>query len=273
VGVVRACPPDTVFCGQLRNHGLYLTVTRELRRFFAELYGKLPGTGGGKAGSMHLCAPEQGLMTTAGIVAATIAPAVGAALAATQQGRDNISAVLFGDAAMEEGEFYERLNLACLRRLPVIFLCEDNELSIHVSTEERRGFRSPFELARSFKCYAAEGNGADVLEVMDITTMAIRAMRHQERPAFLCLHWFRYLEHVGPGTDFHVGYRPRPSDEELDRLDPIKNYERYLAGTDIPTAELERIRAELAVEIEANIAAAKNDPVPTAEDLMRGVYA
>jgi pyruvate dehydrogenase E1 component alpha subunit len=275
VGVVRSCPPQpkTIYWGQLRNHGLYLTVTRETRKFFAELYGKRTGTGSGKAGSMHLCSPEHGLIATSGIVAGTISPAVGAGFASKYLGSGELSVVLIGDAAVEEGEFDESLNFACLHKLPVLFICEDNDLSIHVFAEERRGFTSIANKARAYDCHVFEGDGTDVLEVMEVTQKAIARMTEYPKPAFICFKWFRYLEHVGPYLDFHGGYRPQPSDEKLKASDPVFKYEQFMLGQGVGLAELQEIRDQIGAQIAESVAQAKRDPYPTEGDLLKGVYA
>ena len=120
---MRDClPPNTKSFGQLRNHGPYLAITGETDRFFGELYGKVTGTSSGKGGSMHLSSPEHHLIATSGIVASTISLAVGAGFAAKYRDTDEISVAMFGDAAVEEGEFWESLNFACLHRLRVLLV-------------------------------------------------------------------------------------------------------------------------------------------------------
>jgi len=215
VGVTHVMPRNAKSFGQLRNHGQYLALTGETDAYFGELYGKVTGTGAGKAGSMHLCSPEHGLISTSGIVAATVPLAVGAALAAKYRGSDELALAMFGDAAVEEGEYWDCFNFACLHKLRVLLVCEDNDLSIHTSGAERRGHKSIAGVMRGFDCHVFEGDGTDVRAVMALTRTALAAMEREPWPGFLCLKWFRFLEHVGPNTDFHVGYRPRPDEETL----------------------------------------------------------
>ena len=121
---------DLLFC-TYRSHAFYLAKGGNLREMFAELYGKITGCARGKAGSMHLAAPEVGLMGASAVVASTIPHAVGAALAAKRLSKDQIIVGVFGDGATEEGVYHESLNFAALHRLPVIFLCENNGLAVH----------------------------------------------------------------------------------------------------------------------------------------------
>lgn len=275
VGVTHCLPPGTKSFGQLRNHGQYLGITGETEKFFGELYGKVTGTGGGKAGSMHLASAEHGLISTSGIVASTIPLAVGAGFAAKYRGTDEIAVAMFGDAGVEEGEFWESLNFACLHRLRVLFVCEDNDLSIHTFGADRRGFKGKSIAAavRGFDCHVLEGDGTDVLVVIDIVRTALSLMMGDPKPAFLHLKWFRFLVHVGPTTDFHVGYRPKPSEEESKAADPVYKYEQFLLAGGFDASRLQRIREELAFQIAGSVERAKAAPYPTEEDLYKGVLA
>ena len=273
VGVAHLLPPNARSFGHPRNHGQYLALTGETDKFFGELYGKVTGTGGGKAGSMHICSPEHGLITTSGIVASTISLAVGAALAAKCLGTDDLAVAMFGDAAMEAGEFWESLNFACLHQLRVLFVCEDNDLAVHTPGAERRGFSSMTDVTRGFNCHCLEGDGTDVRSVLEVVGETLALMARDPRPAFVCFKWFRFLEHVGPNTDFHVGYRAQPGAAELLALDPVYTYEQYLRSQGIDAAQLLRIRTELASQIEASVVRARTAPYPTEEDLFKGVFA
>lgn len=112
-----------------------------MSEFFAELMGRRTGISKGKAGSMHLAAPKQGLIGASAVVASTIPHAVGAALAEKIKGdSDRIFVSNFGDRAMEQGVFHESMNFASLHKLPVLFLCEDNGLAVHTDKQSRQSF-------------------------------------------------------------------------------------------------------------------------------------
>ena len=138
VGVCAAVPPGTKFFGTYRNHALFLALTEDTDRLFGELYGKLTGTAKGKAGSMHLAAPAEGLLATSAVVGTTIPVAVGVALANQYRQSDGLVVSFFGDGAVEEGVFWESLNFACLKKLRLLFVCEDNGLAIHTPTDQRQ---------------------------------------------------------------------------------------------------------------------------------------
>lgn len=273
VGVCHALPPTAKSFGQLRNHCQYLALCghdpRALDAFFAELYGKVTGVGQGRAGSMHLAWPDGGLVSTSGIVGSTISLAVGAALAAKYRGTDEVAVAMFGDAAIEEGEFWESLNFACLHKLRVLFVCEDNDLAIHTFAHQRRGFKSIPDVMRGFDCHVFDGDGTNVLKVIGAIQTALQLQAQDPRPVFACFRWFRFLEHCGPNTDFNAGYRPKPDDAILQALDPIANYELWLARNGYDSAELRVVRDEVIAEVERSIAAAKAAPYPA--DLFKEV--
>ena len=141
VGVCANLQVDDWVFINYRGHAFYLAKGGPLPEFFAELMGRRTGLSKGKAGSMHLAAPEVGVIGASAVVASTISHAVGAALAAKirrQSGR--IFVANFGDGATEQGVFHESLNFASLHRLPVLFLCEDNGLAVHSSVRERQSY-------------------------------------------------------------------------------------------------------------------------------------
>lgn len=272
VGVAQCLPAGSRAFGQLRNHGQYLSMTGETDSFFGELYGKVTGTGGGKAGSMHLSAPDYGLMSNSGIVSSTIPLAVGSGLAAKYLDSDVITVAMFGDAAVEEGEFWESLNFACLHGLRVIFVCEDNDMSIYTTGKERRGFSSILDPVRGFNCYTLEGDGTDVRSVIPVVQKAIDMMISDPKPAFLCFSWFRLLDHVGVGKDFGVSFRPVPTDDEVKAVDPVYKYEQYLLKEGYDAAALESVRAEMGDQIESSVARAIQADYPGADELYQGVF-
>lgn len=273
VGVCHCLPPGSKTFGTYRNHVLYLTMTNDTDGFFAELYGKMTGPAKGKAGSMHICAPEQGVMATSAVVGTPIPVAVGAALANAYRDARALVAVFFGDGAMEEGVFWESLNFACLRRLPILFVCEDNELAIHTFKAERQGFRSIPDALGGFTCHVASGDGSDLLGVITLTQQVLTRMAEEPKPGFLHVTYLRFMEHVGPGEDWQVGYRRRPSPEEMERLDPVQRFEKNLLQETCSTEELEAIRTEVDAQIDRSVLAAQQAPFPPPSELYADVLA
>lgn len=272
VGVTHPLPPTAKVFSSYRVHGLYLAMTRETDQYFAELYGKSTGTGGGKAGSMHLTAPEQGLITTSGIVGATVSVAVGAALANKYRGNDDVVVSVFGDSVPETGEFWESLNFACLHHLRIIFVCEDNGLAAQVPKVERQGFKTLQGAVQGFECHTPTwARGTDVVDVIERMRSVLNVMDQSPGPAVLSFSYLRFREHVGPNTDWHIGYRDEPGNPES--WDPIRQYRRHLREQGVQPEALQDIEAAIDAQIEASIARAKAAQFPDASDLLRGVFA
>ena len=273
VGVCQMLLPKTKTFGTYRNHALYLAMTQDTDGFFGELYGKMTGPGKGKAGSMHLSAPAQGLLATSAVVATTIPVAVGAALANAYLRSEDFAVVFFGDGAVEEGVFWESLNFACLRHLRVLFVCEDNGLAIHTPTSQRHGFRSIPEALQGFNCHIVSGDGSDLIEVLTSTRQMLKQMEQQPKPGVLHFRYFRLLEHVGPREDFDAGYRRRPTPEEYERLDPVVRFERELRQRGWSQAELDSVREAVDEQLERSVRAAQAAPFPSPAELTTDVWA
>lgn len=273
VGVCHALPKKTRAFGTYRNHALYLSMTGDSDGFFAELYGKATGPGKGKAGSMHLALPEQGLVATSAVVGTTIPVAVGAALANRYRNSDAWVVSFFGDGAVEEGVFWESVNFACLHRLRILFVCEDNGLAIHTAASHREGFRSIPEALIGFRCHVATGDGSDLPEVVRMTRRMLRVMEEEPQPGFLHFTCFRFLEHVGPREDFDAGYRRRPTPEEVERTDPVVRFERHLAEQGVPAQELAQVRAEVERQLQRSVELAKQAPFAPPAELYTDLFA
>ncbi len=271
-GVHHCLPKGTKYFGTYRNHAIYLACTDDTDTFFAEMFGKVTGCAKGKAGSMHLSAPEHGLVATSAVVGTTIPLAVGSALAETMKGGDDLSVVFFGDGAMEEGVFYESLNFASLKNLPVLFVCEDNSLAIHTHRHDRTGWKSTRDLVSGFNCLYAEGDGTDLTDVAAKTQDLVKVMKEENRPGFLNLTYFRFLEHVGPQEDFKFGYRPKP-DSAVERFDPLLKAEAFLKGIGFTEKDFVALREELVERIIKSVAAAEEAPYPGPAELYMDVWA
>jgi TPP-dependent pyruvate/acetoin dehydrogenase alpha subunit len=221
---VGACqslkPTDLLFCSY-RSHAFYLAKGGNLREMFAELYGKTTGCGRGKAGSMHLAAPEVGLMGSSAVVASTIPHAVGAALAANRLKKGQVIVAAFGDGATDEGVYHESLNFAALHKLPIIFLCENNGLAVHSRIEARHSFQT-LEHARSYGLLAIRiPEGYDFMKVHEVFSGIVHEVRQSRRPYFVEILTCRYREHVGINEDYEAGYRTREEIERWKSLDPL----------------------------------------------------
>ncbi len=267
VGVCEALQPaDIVFCSY-RSHAAYLAKGGDLKRMLAELYGKVTGCAKGKGGSMHLIDVAHGVMGSSAVVGTTIAHAIGYAYAVKYQRRNTVVAVFFGDGATDEGVFYESLNFAGLKRLPLIFICENNSYAIHTHQLRRQPQANLVERVRAHGL-PAERIEDDVLRVYERVTAAVDALRAgQPGPFFFECMTYRWKEHVGPNEDFHLGYRTREEAEPWFKNDQVKR----LAGL-IDGDARQQIEREVELEIEAAFAFAEESPFPEPAELYTDVF-
>jgi acetoin:2,6-dichlorophenolindophenol oxidoreductase subunit alpha len=271
VGVTHGLPTGSKVFGYYRGHGLYLAMTGETDRYFAELYGRSNGTGGGRGGSMHLMAPERGLMLSSGIVGATVSAATGAALAHQYQGSGAVVVSVFGDAVPECGEFWESLNFACLHGLRIIFVCADNGLAAQVPQSQRRGFGSLQEAVGGFECAAPTSiDGSDTNAVLAAVAQAIRHTQEHSTPVVLTCCYFRYYEHVGTYEDWHTGYRSKPANWEA--LDPVARYEQHLLDEGVTPEGLAAVDGEVREQVAQSLRRARRGLFPADDSLIDGVY-
>lgn len=232
--VVNTLGSENYYYGTYRSHALYLALTRDLHAFFGELHGKESGASQGKAGSMHLLAPEKNLMATSAIVGSTAPLAVGGALAEKLKGSSKKTVCFHGDGAMEEGAFFEAMNFACVKKLNVLFVCEDNALAIHAHKKGRQSFTNYQALIESF---GARYMMADQRNIQDFVAVC-EEIKTINAPVFLHCPHHRFMEHVGVSEDYQAGYRDRPSD--LPGLDPLNAFDEL-----IEKDEREKIKKEV----------------------------
>lgn len=272
VGIVAALQKQDQVFGTYRSHGLYLAKTDDADKFFAELYGKVTGSQRGRAGSMHLAEPEESMMLTSAVVGTTIPVAVGAALANKFLKNQKMVAAFFGDGAINEGVFWESLNFACLKKLPILFVCEDNNFAIHSPVGERIGYKSIVEIVSQFYCHVAESRTTDVFEIYKMTSEMIGKMKQTGRPGFLHLKYYRYLEHVGVDEDFSFGYRPRQEFLRWKRVDPVLVARRYLLKARIKENDIEATENAVDQSLNQSLNKAQKAPYPTEAELFIDVY-
>lgn len=274
VGVCAALSPHDVVFGNHRAHGHYLAKGGNLNAMVAELYGRATGCCGGRGGSMHLIDLEAGFMGSTPIVGGTVPLAVGAAWAASLRNEKTVSVVFFGDGCFEEGVMHESLNFAALHRLPVIFVCENNEFSVYTHLNERQPQRPIYRIAEAHGLSSYSGDGNDIEVVLDIAKTAVDAARQGQGPQFIELHTYRWREHCGPNFDDDLEYRSPQEIETGLKNCPIAKYTAKLTPT-MPSldAEIKRIETEIRDEIAAAFDFALSSPKPSIEDAREKVYA
>ncbi len=251
VGVCQnLSPKDYVISGH-RAHAHYLAKGGSLPRMIAEIYGKKTGCCKGRGGSMHLTDLETGFVASTPIVASSIPIGVGIAFASLMKKEPRVTTIFFGEGATEEGVWAESLNFAALKKLPVLFICENNFYSVysplHVRQPEER---DRVAIAKAHGIYTDAGDGNSVEDVFSKTNKALEHVRKGQGPAFLEFTTYRYREHCGPYFDNHIGYRTEEEAALWQTRCPLKNYQNI---------DEEK---QIAAEINAAFLFAHNSPLP-----------
>jgi len=211
-----------------RSHGHYIAKGGDIKALMAELYGKVTGCSRGRGGSMHLASSDVGLPGSSAIVAGTIPLAVGVALAFSMLKKDAVSIAFFGDGAVNEGAFYEALNFAGLKKLPVIFVCENNAYSTHMPVSCCLADANIYRKAEIFDMPGIRVDGNNVMEVYKVAKKAIDDARNGKGPTLIECMTYRWRGHVGPSDDFDKGLRNKEELECWMSKDPINGLEEFL---------------------------------------------
>jgi len=268
VGICDPLRAEDIVSITYRGHAAYLAKGGSLPAFMAELYGKATGSAAGKGGSMHLIDIERGILGASAVVGTNIPVAVGYALALKREGRGRVVACFLGDGATEEGVFSESLNFAALKRLPILFVCENNGYAIHATTSQRWASDQLCARVSTYGIPATLLADGDLLAIRAAAAAAYAALRQGAGPAFLECRTYRWREHVGPNEDYDAGYRSRAELEVWQARDQIARLSAALDGK-----ERDRIDAALSTEIAAAVAFAERSPFPGIEQLTHDVFA
>jgi len=256
-----------------RGHGHCIAKGADIRRMMAELFGRVDGYCKGKGGSMHIADFAVGMLGANGIVGGGLPIACGAALAAQLEGRGNVTVCFFGDGAAAEGEFHEALNIASVWKLPIVFVCENNQYAANNAV----GVQHPrVDIAVHAPAYAMPGvivDGNDVLEVDAATREAVGRARRGEGPSLLECKTYRWYFHAMRATP---PPETRPADEILawKARDPIARLEQHVLGRGLLSAdEIGVIRKGVNADLDAAVAFAERSPFPDPKDLLVDMFA
>jgi len=271
VGICDPLEKDDIVSNTYRCHATYIAKGGDLNEMMAELYGKVTGCASGKAGSMHLVDMKNGILGASAVVGTTIPVATGYALAmqmeAKKTGRQRVVVSVFGDGGTEEGCFYESLNFAALRNLPIIYVCENNRLAIHTPLEKRWATEKLCERVATYGIETHKLCDDDVFGVRDTIAKAVSHIRnHHNGPIFIECSTYRWLEHVGPRDDHSDNYR------DLDEYRRWKERDQIVRLANMLDKDrVEQLENEITVEIKAAEEFAENSPYPSAEELYKNV--
>lgn len=259
-----------------RGHAHYLAKGGNLNAMIAEIHGKVTGCCRGRGGSMHLIDQSVGFMGSTAIVGNTIPIGVGLGLSIQLSGDDRISCIYIGDGAVEEGVFYESLNFAVLKKLPVLFVCENNSYSVYTPFYKRQPVNrriSDFVQAMGAKTDLVKA-GYDVLACYDALQKMTDHVRHSNGPGLVEIDTYRYREHCGPNYDNDIGYRDVAEYESWLKKDSIDTFYQTLLQEKILTqSQFDEIKAAIEREIQVAFTLAENAAFPDSSEAISGEYA
>ena len=257
-----------------RGHAHYLAKGGSLKRMIAEIYGKSTGCSKGKGGSMHLIDRSVGFEGSTAIVGNTIPIGVGLALSLKLDTNNSISVVYCGDGSVEEGVFYESVNFAVTKKLPVLFVCENNLYSVYSPLKVRQPKnRKIFEMVHSMGIEVGYEDGNDVRKVNSLASKAVSHIRDNGSPYFIELSTYRWREHCGPNYDNDIGYRSEDEFLEWKKRDPIKLFKNTLIREDSRNKkELAKIKNLVQLEVDNAFDFAEKSPFPDSKKAFESMF-
>jgi pyruvate dehydrogenase E1 component alpha subunit len=267
VGVVSALGKDDLILTNHRSAGHLLARGADPARMYAEVLGKATGYCKGKSGSLHISVKELGVVLTSTIVGAELSLASGVALAGSMQGRDSVVACFFGDGAACEGSFHESLNLAAVWKLPILYVCENNQWQAYVRRRETMPMDHISTWAAAHGMPAATVDGNDVEAIHRAAQTGIAHIKATGQPYFLETYTYRLRGHYEPDDQ---GYVDKEELAAWRARDPIDRLRLKLKLSD---GDMDAVRARVTGRIEHAWSQAMAAPYPAMSELTADVYA
>jgi TPP-dependent pyruvate/acetoin dehydrogenase alpha subunit len=274
-GVCAALREDDFITSTHRGHGHCIAKGTPLTHMMAELYGKRNGTNKGKGGSMHIAEPAIGILGANGIVGASIPIAVGAGLSIKLRGTDQVGVSFFGDGASNQGTFHEGLNLAAIWKLPVVFVCENNQYAIGVPVSYSVPIPRIAARAGSYGFPGVTVDGMDVLAVYKAARDAVARARQGLGPTLLECTTYRFMGHSGPYAiePFGQPYRTRDEIARWRTRDPLRRLKQQLRDDGVPESRFEAIHAEVEALMDDAVEFAEASPEPLPAEALDDLWA
>jgi len=243
-----------------RAHAHYIAKDGDLKKMIAEIYGKASGCSGGAGGSMHLIDLKKNFLGSTAIVSSSIPVGVGYAYSMKYYNNNSRICIYIGDASCEEGVFFESLNFAILKKLPILFFCENNKYSVYSNLEQRQPKnRKLYKLAKSFGIESYHLNSKDPVKFCT----DLKKIMMIKKPLFIEVDTYRYYEHCGPNKDDNLNYRPKKEVEFWTKRDPVDLTEKYLLKNKvIEKKDLLKIKKKISREISGAFNFAKKSKKP-----------
>lgn len=272
VGVCSLLNKDDYISSTHRGHGHHIAKGADVRKLMAELLGKATGYCEGRGGSMHVAAFDVGSLGAFPIVAAGVPSAVGAALSAQLRGEANIAVAFFGEGALGQGTLHESLNLASIWKLPVIFVCEDNQYAVSTAVESTIAVRDVVALADAYNLPGEEVDGQRVLDVYTAGQAAVARAREGGGPSLINANTYRFEGHYFGEPEV---YRTREEVKKArESMDPILLFKEHLTSSEeVEPEQIDHIAKQAEQVIQEALEYAERSPDPDPEEFAKYVYA
>lgn len=269
-GCMTATRPEDLFITAYRDHGLAIAKGVSVNSCMAELYGKSTGCAKGKGGSMHFFGKDVNFFGGHGIVGAQIGTGAGLAFAEQYRGTDNVVLCFFGDGAARQGMLHEVFNLSMLWKLPVVFICENNNYAMGTSVERTSNVIDIYKLAEGYEMHADAINGMSAEAVHDAITRAVKRAREKAGPTLLELKTYRYKGH---SISDPQKYRRKEEVEEYKGKDPIQLILNTILSNEIASQqEIDVINKRVEDIVNESVKFAEESPWPDDSEVLKDVY-
>lgn len=269
-GLISARQPQDRVITAYRDHGVAINCGLSAREVMAELLGKATGVSGGKGGSMHLADVNKNFWGGHAIVGAHLPIAAGLALGDVYQNQDGVTICMFGDGATNIGYFHEALNLSKVWKLPVLWVCENNQYGMGTTVERASAVSEIRQKADGYAMKNDNVDGMDLMKVREKALEMIEEIRSGSGPQFLEINTYRFRGHSMGDPE---RYRQQEEIRKWQENDPIGIYRKYLVKEKIATEEELNEEDKKASEIvEEAVHFAESSPEPAAEDLFKNIY-
>lgn len=269
-GLMTATKPQDMFITAYRDHALAIAKGVSAKSCMAELFGKATGCSKGKGGSMHFFGVKERFFGGHGIVGAQIGTGAGLAFAEQYNGTDNVAICLFGDGAARQGMLHETFNMAMLWKLPVVFICENNQYAMGTSVERTSNVLDIYKLADAYDMPGDTVNGMSPEDVHDGVTRAVNRAREKGGPTLLEIKTYRYKGHSMSDPQ---KYRTKEEMEEYKLKDPIETVLKTLQKEyNVSEKDIEVINERVKNEVEESVKFAEESPWPSDDEVYKDVY-
>jgi pyruvate dehydrogenase E1 component alpha subunit len=269
-GCMTATKSEDAFITAYRDHGLALAKGISAKSCMAELYGKATGCAKGKGGSMHFFGKKERFFGGHGIVGAQIGTGAGIAFAEKYKGTDSVCLTFFGDGAARQGILHETFNLAMLWKIPVIFICENNNYAMGTSVERTSNVVDIYKLADAYEMPADSIDGMNAEAVHESVARAVKRAREGDGPTLIEIKTYRYKGH---SISDPQKYRTKEEVDEYKQRDPIEQVAATILDNKYASQEdLDAINKRVEAEVEESVKFAEESPWPNDDEIYKDIY-